>query len=59
VHRRRPQPVLIDQSPLLATVKDLQPLEILQVRRTCFESLYAGLIERSTTYATAIRWGSI
>ena len=46
VHRRRPQPVLIDQSPLLATVKDLQPLEILQVRRTCFESLYDGLIEQ-------------
>ena len=26
VHRRRPQPVLVDQSPLVATVKDLQPV---------------------------------
>jgi hypothetical protein len=46
VHRRRPQPVLIDQSPLVATVKSLPSLEILQVRRTSFEPLYDGLIEQ-------------
>ena len=45
VHRTPPHPVLIDQSPLVATLKDLQPLEILQVRRTSFEPLYDGLIE--------------
>lgn len=46
VHRLRPQPVLIDQSPLVATVKELQPLQILQVRRTSLEPLYDGLIEQ-------------
>jgi hypothetical protein len=46
VHRHRPQPVLVDQSPLVTTVKDLQPVEILQVRRTSLEPLYDGLIEQ-------------
>ena len=46
VHRTPPHPVLVDQSPLVTTVKDLQPLEILQVRRTSFEPLYDGLIEQ-------------
>ncbi len=46
VHRTPPQPVLVDQSPLVATVKELQPLEILQVRRTSFEPLFDGLIEQ-------------
>jgi len=46
VHRTPPHPVLVDQSPLVATLKELQPLEILQVRRTSFEPLYDGLIEQ-------------
>jgi hypothetical protein len=46
VHRRRPLPVLFDQSPLVATVKSLPSLEILQVRRTSFEPLYDGLVEQ-------------
>jgi len=46
VHRTPPHPVLVDQSPLVATVKDLQPLQILQVRRTSFEPLFDGLIEQ-------------
>jgi len=46
VHRNRPQPVLIDQSPLVASVKDLQPLQILQVRRTSLEAMYNGLVEQ-------------
>jgi hypothetical protein len=46
VHRRRPEPLLVDQCPLVSTVKALQPLEILQVRRTPWESTYDSLIEQ-------------
>lgn len=46
VHRSPPAPVLVDQSPLVATVKDLQPLSIIQVRRSSLEPLYDGLVEQ-------------
>jgi hypothetical protein len=46
VHRSRPAPVLVDQSPLIAALKDLLPLTITQVRRTSLEPLYDGLIEQ-------------
>ena len=36
----------IDQAPILSTVKELQPIEIRQVRRTKFEPLFNSLIEQ-------------
>lgn len=45
VARRRPQRVLVDRMPLCAKLKDVLPLEILQVRRRPEEVLYDGLIE--------------
>lgn len=38
-------PITIDQSPIAATVKQLQPIEIKQVRRTKYEKLFNTLIE--------------
>ncbi len=35
----------IDQTPIISTVKKLQPIEIMQVRRTSHEKLFNGLIE--------------
>ena len=45
VARRRPAPVLLDRSPLREPLREIQPLEILQVRRRPEESFYDGLIE--------------
>lgn len=36
----------IDQTPIVSTVKKLQPIEIRQVRRTNLEKLFNGLIEQ-------------
>ena len=36
----------IDQAPILSTVKELQPIEIRQVRRTKLEPLFNSLIEQ-------------
>jgi len=44
--RRRPAPMLIDTSELAASLKDLQPIEIEQVRRAGGERLFDSLIER-------------
>jgi hypothetical protein len=38
--------ILMDESPLLGPLKDLQPLEIRLVRRTGWDSLFNSLIER-------------
>jgi hypothetical protein len=45
---RRPTPasVLIDTTPIQGTLHQLQPIQIQQVRRTCNELLYNGLIEQ-------------
>lgn len=43
--RARPQPVLIDQSPLCGRLADLRPLEFRQVRRTSADSIFNGLVE--------------
>jgi Domain of unknown function (DUF4338) len=43
--RERPAPVLIDTTPVVAGVHELQPLEVQQVRRTGDEPLFNGLIE--------------
>lgn len=43
--RSKPQPILIDQSPLEAPLSALQPLEFVQVRRSGEESLFNSLLE--------------
>ncbi|MEA2114428.1 MAG: DUF4338 domain-containing protein [Thermodesulfobacteriota bacterium] len=46
-HKTKPKiskPV-IDQTPIVSTVKKLQPIEIKQVRRTSYEKLFNALIE--------------
>lgn len=44
--RARPQPVLIDSTPLEERLSKLQPLEVEQVRRTGEESLFNSLMEQ-------------
>jgi hypothetical protein len=43
--RRRPDPVLVDRTPVTGSLKSLGALELRQVRRTGDESLLNGLIE--------------
>jgi hypothetical protein len=43
--RARPEPVQIDTTPMDARLRDLQPLEFMQVRRTAEEPLFNGLME--------------
>ena len=43
--RARPQPVLIDATPIEGPLCQLQPLELEQVRRTAQESLFNSLME--------------
>ncbi len=45
VIRRRPERVSIDRAPWRTSLKQIRPLEILQVRRRKEEALYDGLIE--------------
>jgi hypothetical protein len=45
VARSRPQRVLIDRTPLRRNLREIRPLELLQVRRTREETFYDGLIE--------------
>jgi len=45
VKRARPAPVLIDQTPLAGPLRELQPLEFQQVRRTAEECLFNSLLE--------------
>jgi hypothetical protein len=44
--RVRPVPVLLDQTPLQGPLRDLQPLEFQQVRRTAEEGLFNSLLEQ-------------
>ncbi|MBV6343443.1 Druantia anti-phage system protein DruA, partial [Candidatus Magnetobacterium casense] len=44
LHRRRPEKIEVDQTPLCTTVSDLKPIEIKQVRRTPSERVYNSLI---------------
>ncbi len=46
VARRKPQRVLVDRTPLCTSLKEIRPLEVLQVRRTREEAFYDGLIEQ-------------
>jgi hypothetical protein len=45
VRRERPQPPLIDRTPLSASLGQLGPIEVTQVRRTEQEPLFNSLIE--------------
>lgn len=44
-NRARPEPARIDTSPIEARLRDLQPLEFEQVRRTAHEPLFNSLME--------------
>ena len=43
--RSRPAPVLLDQTPIEAKLKDLGPIELKQTRRTADEPLFNSLME--------------
>jgi len=43
--RRRPEPLLIDTTPMQAPLGELKPLELQQVRRTADEELFNSLLE--------------
>lgn len=45
-HRKKAEPVLIDQTLIQSDLKDLKPITSLQVRRTQYESLFNSLIEQ-------------
>ncbi len=45
VRRERPQPPLIDRTPVSGSLGQLGPIELTQVRRTAQEPLFNGLIE--------------
>lgn len=44
LHRKPPEPVVVDESPLERSIKELFPITLQQVRRTPFEKLFNGLI---------------
>jgi hypothetical protein len=44
--RARPEPVLIDTTPIESRLRSLQPLEFEQVRRTAQEPLFNSLMEQ-------------
>lgn len=46
VQRERPQPVLIDMTPLTGALSDIRPVLLQQVRKTADEPLFNGLIEQ-------------
>jgi hypothetical protein len=46
VRRERPQPMLVDQTPFAGALRQIQPIEIQQVRRTADEPLFNSLIEQ-------------
>ncbi|MBP1599294.1 MAG: hypothetical protein H6Q05_4671 [Acidobacteria bacterium] len=44
--RKRPAPVLVDETPLTCTLGEIRPLEFEQVRRTVEERLFNSLLDR-------------
>jgi len=44
--RKKPSIVDVDQTPINASLSDIKPLQILQVRRTPYEKLYNSLIQQ-------------
>jgi hypothetical protein len=45
IEREKPAPMLIDTEPMNATLNELRPIELQQVRRTGHEALFNSLIE--------------
>jgi hypothetical protein len=45
VHRRKPEPIRIDQDPLSTVLKQVRPLRFCQVRKTGKEKLFNSLID--------------
>jgi len=45
VQRVRPEPVLLDQTPISGKLRDLKPIQFQQVRRTSDEPLFNSLME--------------
>jgi hypothetical protein len=45
VRRDKPQPALIDMSPISGLLSRIQPIELTQVRRTADEPLFNSLVE--------------
>jgi len=46
IRRAAPEPMLIDTTPIVCALRDLQPIEIQQVRRTTDEPLFNSLMEQ-------------
>jgi len=46
VRRERPQPVLIDRTPLTGVLTNIRPISLRQVRRTSDEPLFNSLLEQ-------------
>ena len=46
VRRERPQPMLIDMTPLSSALGDIRPLQLQQVRKTADEPLFNSLMEQ-------------
>jgi hypothetical protein len=46
VQRERPQPVLIDMTPLTGALSDIRPVLLRQVRKTSDEPLFNSLMEQ-------------
>jgi len=46
VRRERPQPMLIDMTPLDASLGDIRPILLQQVRKTADEALFNSLLEQ-------------
>ena len=44
-HRARPTPALVDTTPIASRLRDLQPIDFQQVRRTTHEPLFNSLVE--------------
>ena len=45
IHRKKPPKIEIDQTPICASLSQIQPLQFMQVRRTHKEKLFNSLIE--------------
>ena len=54
-NRGRPAPMLLDTTPSTEPLRNLQPLEFQQVRRTSEEPLFNGLMEEHHYLATSSR----
>jgi len=44
LHRKPPEPVVVDETPVEGSIKELFPITLRQVRRATLEKLFNGLI---------------